>query len=72
MTFLTPKFKRYAAQCLAEAFSTFLLIFFGNMANAQYKFMKSANLSGAAANFCYGAGVYVSLMVAGPISGKFE
>lgn len=60
--------KQYAAQCLAEFFGTFILIFIGNLAVAQTKFSKPP-VDNLGINLAYGTGVYVALMVAGPISG---
>ncbi|UJR28156.1 hypothetical protein I4U23_009410 [Adineta vaga] len=61
--------KQYAAQCLAELFGTFLLILIGNLSVAQYKFTKPVVNNNLGVNLSYATGVYVALMVAGPISG---
>ncbi|CAF3329593.1 unnamed protein product [Rotaria socialis] len=61
------KLKQYAAQCLAELFGTFVLMLIGNLAVAQFKFTKPDSALGV--NISYGAGVYMALMIAGPISG---
>jgi glycerol uptake facilitator-like aquaporin len=62
--------KQYAAQCLAELFGTFLLILIGNLSVAQFKFSKPTINNNLGINLSYATGVYVALMVAGPISGK--
>jgi glycerol uptake facilitator-like aquaporin len=62
--------KQYAAQCLAELFGTFVLILIGNLSVAQYKFSKPQNKDSLGVNLSYATGVYVALMVAGPISGE--
>jgi glycerol uptake facilitator-like aquaporin len=61
--------KQYAAQCLAEFFGTFLLVLIGNLSVAQYKFTEATVESKLGINLSYAAGIYVALMVAGPISG---
>jgi glycerol uptake facilitator-like aquaporin len=67
--FRPRQLKQYAAQCLAEFFGTFLLIFIGNLSNAQSKFSKPPPESNLGVNLSFATGVYVALMVAGPISG---
>ncbi len=72
---LHPKqLKQYAAQCLAELFGTFILVFIGNLAMAQAKFdAKLRDLpihDGLGVHLSYATGIYVALMVAGPISGE--
>ena len=67
---LPPKqLKQYAAQCLAELFGTFILMTIGNLGVAQFKFSKPAINNSLGVHLSYGTGVYVALMVAGPISG---
>ncbi|CAF3769437.1 unnamed protein product [Rotaria sordida] len=61
--------QQYLAQCVAECFSTFMLILIGEASLAQYKFSKSEHRSIIAINLSFGIGVYTALMVAGPISG---
>lgn len=63
------RFKQYAAQCLAEFFGTFVLVLIGNLAVAQAKLSKPPVTDGFGPNLAYATGVYVALMVAGPISG---
>jgi glycerol uptake facilitator-like aquaporin len=67
--FRPRQLKQYAAQCLAELFGTFLLIFIGNLSTAQYKFSKPQPATTLGVHLSYATGVYVALMVAGPISG---
>ena len=67
--FYQQHLKQYAAQCLAEFFATFLSILLGNLSVAQNKFSKPANQSLFGINLSFSVGVYVALMVAGPISG---
>ncbi|CAF3402272.1 unnamed protein product [Rotaria sp. Silwood1] len=61
--------KQYVAQFVAELFGTFVLIFIGDLSVAQYKFTKPRINSNFGINLSYGTGVYVALMIAGPISG---
>ncbi|CAF2343293.1 unnamed protein product [Rotaria sp. Silwood2] len=61
--------QQYLAQCLAECFSTFMLILIGEASIAQYKFSKSEHRSIIAVNLSFGIGVYTALMIAGPVSG---
>ncbi|CAF0852714.1 unnamed protein product [Rotaria sordida] len=61
--------KQFAAQCLAELFGTFIMIFIGNLSVAQYTFTKPRINSNFGINLSYATGVYAALMVAGPISG---
>ena len=61
--------KQYAAQCLAELFGTFLLVFIGNLSVAQSKLSTPPVQDGLGVNLSYATGLYVALMVAGPISG---
>lgn len=67
--FCQQHLKQYAAQCLAEFFATFLSILIGDLSVAQNKFSKAANQSLFGINLSFSVGVYVALMVAGPISG---
>ena len=67
--FQPKQLKQYAAQCLAELFGTFLLILIGNLSVAQFKFTKPTPNNNIGVNLSYATGVYVALMVAGPISG---
>ncbi|CAF3368290.1 unnamed protein product [Rotaria sp. Silwood1] len=60
--------KQYVAQFVAELFGTFVLIFIGDLSVAQYKFTKPRINSNFGINLSYGTGVYVALMIAGPIS----
>jgi len=67
-----PKVKelqQYMAQCLAECFSTFMLVLIGEAAIAQYKFSGNPNQSPIIVNVSFGIGVYLAIMIAGPISG---
>ncbi|CAF0755963.1 unnamed protein product [Adineta steineri] len=61
--------KQYSAQCLAELFGTFLSILIGNLSVAQYKFTKPSPGTNLGITLSFATGVYVALMVAGPISG---
>ncbi|CAF0930816.1 unnamed protein product [Rotaria sp. Silwood1] len=61
--------QQYLAQCLAECFSTFMLILIGEASIAQYKFSKPEHRSIVAINLSFGIGVYTALMIAGPVSG---
>ncbi|CAF2026837.1 unnamed protein product [Rotaria magnacalcarata] len=63
------EFQQYSAQCLAEFFSTFMLILIGEASIAQYKFSPPEHRSIIAVNLSFGIGVYTALMIAGPISG---
>ena len=63
------RLKQYAAQCLAELFGTFVLVFIGNLAAAQAKLSRPPVVDGFGPNLAYATGVYVALMIAGPISG---
>jgi glycerol uptake facilitator-like aquaporin len=63
------RLKQYAAQCLAELFGTFWLVLLGDLAVAQAKFSKSLVPDVLGPNLSFATGVYVALMVAGPISG---
>ncbi|CAF0903015.1 unnamed protein product [Adineta ricciae] len=67
--FQPKQLKQFAAQCLAELFGTFLLILIGNLSVAQFKFTKPTPNNNIGVNLSYATGVYVALMVAGPISG---
>jgi len=50
--------KQYFAQCIAECFSTFMLILIGEGAIAQYKFTGTTAQSPIIINICFGIGVY--------------
>lgn len=50
--------QQYFAQCVAEFFSTFMLILIGESAIAQYKFNRSENHSNITINLSFGIGVY--------------
>mgnify|MGYP002378514032 CR=1 FL=1 len=63
------RLKQYLAQCLAELFGTFILVFIGNLSVAQAKLSNLPRNDGFAVNLSYSTGVYVALMIAGPISG---
>jgi glycerol uptake facilitator-like aquaporin len=63
------RLKQYAAQCLAELFGTFILVFIGNLAVAQAKLSDPPVKDGFGPNLAFATGVYVALMIAGPISG---
>lgn len=63
------RLKQYLAQCLAELFGTFILVFIGNLSVAQARLSRLPRNDGFAVNLSYSTGVYVALMVAGPISG---
>ncbi len=63
------RLKQYAAQCLAELFGTFILVFIGNLAVAQAKLSDPPVTDGFGPNLAFATGVYVALMIAGPISG---
>ncbi len=63
------RLKQYAAQCLAELFGTFILIFIGDLAAAQAKLSNPPVIDGFGPNLALATGVYVALMIAGPISG---
>lgn len=69
MIFYGQHLKQYAAQCLAELFATFLSILLGDLSVAQNKFSKPENQSSFGVSLSFSVGVYVALMVAGPISG---
>ena len=64
------RLKQYAAQCLAELFGTFALVFIGNLSVAQAKLSNPPVTDGLGVNLSYATGVYVALMIAGPISGE--
>jgi len=67
---LQPKqLKQYAAQCLAELFGTFILVLFGDLGIAQAKLSIPRIYGGLGVHLSTATGVYVALMVAGPISG---
>jgi glycerol uptake facilitator-like aquaporin len=51
----------YMAQCLAECFSTFMLILIGEASIAQYKFSRNANHSPITINLSFGIGVYTGI-----------
>jgi glycerol uptake facilitator-like aquaporin len=56
-----PKVKelhQYMAQCLAECFSTFMLILIGEAGIAQYKFARNGNHSPITVNLSFAIGVY--------------
>jgi glycerol uptake facilitator-like aquaporin len=50
--------QQYFAQCIAEFFSTFMLILIGESAIAQYKFNRSEYHSTLIINLSFGIGVY--------------
>ncbi|CAF4768389.1 unnamed protein product, partial [Rotaria socialis] len=50
--------QQYSAQCLAEFFSTFMLILIGEASIAQYKFSPPEHRSIVAVNLSFGIGVY--------------
>lgn len=66
------RLKQYAAQCLAECFGTFVLVFIGDLAVAQAKLARPPATDGFGANLGFATGVYVALMIAGPISGEIQ
>lgn len=66
------RLKQYLAQSLAEFFGTFALCFIGILAVAQDKLSRSPYTNGLATNLASATGVYVALMIAGPISGAIE
>ena len=66
----TEQLKQYAAQSLAELFATFLMIFIGNLSVAQNKFKPPESQNDMGVHLSYAIGVYVALMVAGPVSGR--
>ena len=49
---------QYMAQCLAECFSTFMLILIGESGIAQYKFARNGNHSPITVNLSFAIGVY--------------
>lgn len=49
---------QYLAQCVAECFSTFMLILIGEAAIAQYKFSRQPCHSPITINLSFGIGVY--------------
>jgi glycerol uptake facilitator-like aquaporin len=53
--------QQYVAQCIAECFSTFMLILIGEGAIAQYKFSKHGNHSTITINLAFGIGVYTGI-----------
>jgi glycerol uptake facilitator-like aquaporin len=53
--------KQYMAQCLAECFSTFMLILIGEASIAQYKFSSQENRSIITINLSFGIGVYTGI-----------
>jgi len=61
--------KQYAAQCLAEFFGTFILVLLTDLGVAQAKLARTAVIDGLGIHLSTATGVYVALMVAGPISG---
>ena len=66
------RLKQYAAQCLAELFGTFILVFIGELSVAQAKLARPPVTNGFGPNLGFATGVYVALMVAGPISGEIQ
>jgi glycerol uptake facilitator-like aquaporin len=50
--------QQYLAQCVAECFSTFMLILIGEASIAQYKFTPAQDRSALSINLSFGIGVY--------------
>ena len=61
MTKKIEELQQYIAQCLAECFSTFMLVLIGEGAIAQYKFSKSELRSINAINLSFAIGVYTGI-----------
>jgi glycerol uptake facilitator-like aquaporin len=53
--------QQYMAQCIAECFSTFMLILIGEASIAQYKFSRQAHHSTIVINLSFGIGVYTGI-----------
>jgi glycerol uptake facilitator-like aquaporin len=70
---LRPKqLKQYSAQCLAEFFGTFIFVFVGNLSVAQAKLSTPPVADSFGVNLAFATGIYLGIMVAGPISGKVQ
>ena len=61
----TKEIHQYLAQCVAECFSTFMLILIGEAAIAQYKFSKQSYHSPITINISFGVGVYTGRRLIG-------
>ena len=57
----SKELRQYLAQCLAECFSTFMLILIGEAAIAQYKFTSHKYQSTITINLSFGIGVYTGI-----------
>jgi len=53
--------QQYMAQCIAECFSTFMLILIGEASIAQYKFSRQVYHSSIVINLSFGIGVYTGI-----------
>jgi len=62
-------FQRYFVELLAECFGTCLLILIGEGGIANYKFSRQLSHSTLPISISFSVGVYIALMVAGPVSG---
>jgi glycerol uptake facilitator-like aquaporin len=58
----TKELQQYMAQCVAECFSTFMLILIGEASIAQYKFDRNTNRSPLTINVSFGIGVYTGIL----------
>jgi len=61
--------RRYFVELLAECFGTCLLILIGEGGIANYKFSRQLSHSTLPISISFSVGVYIALMVAGPVSG---